>query len=366
MAGLSIAARFPNILALLVLIPLWKKRCLWNIPIAALSAGAVYLLSYIFITPAPLDAAMSSHDFVPMLNKLWTSGGKLAGYLLMAAGVVAIAKSSLVPSRRHAVILSLFMGFALLYYIAYAIKPFQWYNIDLTYLISALIIVIAIHSYIIHKSSYILIGLLLLSVATLGTDTGWLKLFPALLCLLPVALCAHDLRTYARLALVLNIVGVITMWRMSTNSVGQSNLAKHTTFSSVAPYKGIAITPSEEARLLQIQNDCNDLHTSYITHNTSILSVGQDMHLFRAVTGCDAARFNEFWSNIYDSVYTAKYRPIIEAELPVVFVTYTPQYKTKPEYRDGQSRFENMLRELGYTEMPRTKYKYIIYEPEIR
>ena len=37
--GLAVAARFPNILALLVLIPHWKKKNLWNIPIAAVTTG---------------------------------------------------------------------------------------------------------------------------------------------------------------------------------------------------------------------------------------------------------------------------------------------------------------------------------------
>ena len=84
----------------------------------------------------------------------------------------------------------------------------------------------------------------------------------------------------------------------------------------------------------------------------------------RAVTGCEAARYNEFWSNIYDSVYTAKYQTIIEAERPIVFCSFSPQFKTKPEYKDRQSAMENMLREHGYMEIERSTYKYVVFIPK--
>jgi hypothetical protein len=138
--GLAIAARFPNILALLVLIPLWKKSSLWNIPIAALTAGLVYLLGYFFVTPSPMDAAMTSHDLIPMLTKLWENSGQLILYAFMTIGVLAFKDKK-------------FAGYiigALLALIAlYTIKTTQWYNIDLTYMLSAMILVIALGS---HKS----------------------------------------------------------------------------------------------------------------------------------------------------------------------------------------------------------------------
>ena len=83
----------------------------------------------------------------------------------------------------------------------------------------------------------------------------------------------------------------------------------------------------------------------------------------RAVTGCEAARFNEFWSNIFDSVYTAKYREIIRAEQPIVFCAFSPQFKTKPQYKDQQSAFEQMLLDEGYQALDRAAYKYMIYIP---
>lgn len=352
--GLSVAARFPNILALLVLIPIWKKKSLWNIPIAAATAGVVYMLGYFFLTPTPTEAIMNSHTFWPMIEKLWENGGKLAGYMLLAVGVLAIGRiNKTIKGVDIRVVTGFGVGALLLYMIAYTMKPFQWYNADLTYLLSALVLTMALAT----KQKEMMIGVALLVVATLGTDTAWLKLFPTVLCLLPVAAAQYETKVKSYLWLAMAVMSLIVVWRMTTNSVGQSNLTKADTFSSVAPYKGIAIREAEEKRMAQYIADVDSLQSP-------ILALGQEMHLMRAVTGCEAAKYNEFWSNIYDSVYTEKYREVIRAERPIVICSFTPQFKTKPQYQDRQSAMENMLREEGYREIDRSKFKYMIYCPD--
>ena len=368
--GLAIAARFPNILALLVLIPLWKKRSIWNIPIAALTAGVIYLLGYFFVTPAATDAAMNSHAWSRMLTMLWMNSGRLAGYMLLAVGVLALSKntSDLQPSNLQP-LKPIIVGLVLALFVAQTMKPHQWYNIDMTYLLSALCLVIALanKSQITNHKFEIINGVMLLSIATLGTDTAWLKLFPAVLCLLPVAATyfAEEGRRY--LWIVLAILSGVVAIRMTTNSIGNNDLTRVQTISAVTPYRGILIREAEEHRLLQYKADYDSLQT--ISNNlklqtSNVLSIGQESHLMRAVTGCEAARYNEFWSNIFDSVYTDKYREIIRAERPVVFCSYSPQFKTKPFYKDRESAFENMLREEGYRELDRAKYKYMIYIPQ--
>ena len=366
LAGLAVAARFPNILVLLVLIPLWKKRSLWLLPIAATTVGIVYGLGYLFVTPAPLDAAMTSHDLWPMITKLWTNAGMLIGFLLLGIGVLAIGEKW-VNGLMDEWMKGLGVGLVLTLYIAYMIKPIQWYNINLTYLISALCLVIALTAN--HQSSFInrqlAIGAVILITATLGTDTAWLKLFPAVLCLLPVAAAQHvePMRRY--LWWVLLPVTIMVMVRHSTNSIGRNDLTQATTISAITPYRGIAITDAQEARIKQYKTDYEELKSERVKELKSerVLALGQENHLMRAVTGCEAARYNEFWSNIYDSVYTAKYRSIIEAEQPIVFCSFSPQFKTKPEYKDRQSAMENMLREQGYMEIPRNVFRYTIYIP---
>lgn len=349
--GLAIATRFPNILALLVLIPLWKKKNLWNIPIAAVTTGVVYLLGCWLTTPAAADAAMTSHDFLPMLDKLWENGGKLVGYLFLVMGVLACFR--LTETKPY--ISGTVVGFLLAYFMVCTTKPFQWYNTDLTYLLSAIAIVLALAA----KQKTLGIGVAILAVATLGTDTAWLKLFPAVLCLIPVASLYYAREGRVYLWTVLAILSVFVAIRMTTNSVGQSNLTKANTFCSVAPYNHIAVREAEEQRIAQYKADFDSLSAQ-----GTILAIGQDMHLMRAVTGCESAKYNEFWSNIFDSVYTAKYTDIIVEERPIVFCSFSPQFKTQPVYKDRESALENMLREEGYREIDRSKYKYMIYIPD--
>ena len=366
--GIAVSVRFPNILALLVLIPLWKKRSLWNIPIAVLTAGVVYLLGYFFVTPAPMDSAMTgTHDFMAMVTKLWQNGGKLIGFLLMAVGVLAIGKWTTKHNTSYIIhISSILVGLTLVYFVWFGTKAVQWYNIDLTYMLSALVLVIAfgnIKSSIINHKFEILIGAIILMIATLGTDTAWLKLFPAVLCLLPVAASQYEQLERRYLCIVLALFASIVMVRMTTNSVGKTDLTKATTFASVAPYRGIAIHADEQVRLEHYIADYDSLQSTIENRQSKILAIGQENHLMRAVTGCEAARFNEFWSNIFDSVYTAKYQPIIESERPVVFVSFSPQFKTKTSYKDGASAFEMMLLEQGYQTLDRAEHKYMIYIP---
>jgi hypothetical protein len=214
-----------------------------------------------------------------------------------------------------------------------------------------------------------LAGAGILAVATLGTDTAWLKLFPAVLCLLPVAVVQYSEHGRRYLWTALAVVSVVVVIRMTTNSVGQSNLTKVQTISKIAPYKGIAIREVEEEYMKQMQADYYSLKgggcpfrlgfprlTGTPSGDGKILAVGTDLHLMRAVTGCEAGRYNEFWSNIFDSVYTDKYQPIIAEEKPVVFCFFSPQFRTKPAYQNRHSAFEEMLRDEGYEEIPRKRY----------
>ncbi len=357
--GLAVAARFPNILALLVLIPLWKKRSLWNIPVASLTAGIVYGLAYLFVTPAVTDTAMTSHDLGAMVTKLWEKGGLLAGYVLMSVAVLAIGKTSIgsqkspLYHRLISVIKPLIVGLVLIYMVLYTTKPQQWYNIDLTYFISALCIVTALGKSSVARPQ-LLIGTMILGVATLGTDTAWLKLFPAVLCLLPVSASYYEPAERRYLWIVLAVVSTVVMMRFATNSVGKCDLTQATIVCSVAPYQHIAMQEKENEWLQQVKSDING--------DTTVLVLGQRMHLIRAVTGCRAGVYNEFWSNIFDSVYTAKYQRVIRESHPVVVCSFTPQYKTKPAYTDKHSALEQMLVDEGYQVIDRSEWEYMIYK----
>ena len=182
-----------------------------------------------------------------------------------------------------------------------------------------------------------------------------------MLCLLPLVTVSED-RIYRRyLWIVLAVFSGIVAERFVTNSVAHTDLTQARTVASVRPYEHIAIRATEQAWMQQVQADM-----AQFSGRNKVLALGQEMHLMRAVTGCEAARFNEFWSNIYDSVYTARYTDIIRAEHPVVFCSFSPQFKTKPTYRDGHSALEEMLRHEGYQTIDRSAYKYMIYAKKIQ
>lgn len=377
LAGLAVSIRFPNILVLLVLLPLWRKKSLWLVPITAASAGLVYLLGYLFVTPAYMDPSMGSHGIMAMVSKLWENGAKVLGYALLWLGVWAVYQVGgkfEIKNQRFAIInpympliAGIVMGAFLIYYITFVPAIHQWYNYDVTYMISVGCIVLAL---LVSFQSPITnhqlpIGVAILMVATLGTDTAWLKLFPASVCLFAIAASRMEQEALRRYWFpVLLGLTIAVMMRFSINCIGDYNLRYCTVRSSVAPYEHIFIREVDEAQLKQYKADYDSLQSPITNHQSQILSLGQDMHRMRSMTGCQAARYNEFWSNIFDSVYTAKYREIIEAERPIVFCSYSPRFKTKPTYKDRHSALEEMLRSEGYREIDRSKYRYMIYIPD--
>jgi len=353
--GLAIMVRFPNVLVLLLLLPLFKRNNWLFIIATLLSGGVVCLLGHFIVTPAPMDQAMSSHDLLDIITPLWERGAMLLGFALMWFGVWAIGKIS----PRYAIAIGIAVGAVLCYYVAYAFPVHRWYNTDLTYMISAGCLTLAV----LLNRREVWLAAAILAVAALGTDVGWLKLFPAVLCLLPIVGAWLPQETKRYLFPVLLAFTAAVMVRFAVNSVGNHNLFQARTEAALAPYTHIRITETEDLWLRQLKADYDSLRAC-TPSETPILSVGREMHRARAVTGCEAARYNEFWSNIFDSVYTARYETVVEQESPVILCFYTPEFKTKPAYKDRHSAFEEMVRTHGYREMNRAKYKYMIYIPQ--
>ena len=151
--GLAVAVRFPNILALPVVLLAFvgketvirraeSQNRLIACGVAVLTAGIVYLVGFLVLQHAPIDAAMNSHEVRRMFFKLWDNGGKLVGYMLLAVGVLAIGKSRVESQESRAesgasrgkwqIFIGLAVGAVLCYFIKYTMKPMQWYNMDLT------------------------------------------------------------------------------------------------------------------------------------------------------------------------------------------------------------------------------------------
>lgn len=366
LTGMAIAVRFPNILAVpVLLLLLWRmhgctKRFVREATVYAaatvISTALLFALAHLVITPAYADAGMGSHQFGAMLVTLLQKSVVLLTFMLIWGAVMLLPKADRPAFARCSVryvIAGLVMGGLMIAYVTFGIQVHQWYNMDLLYLISSGCLVIALA----QRQREPAVMAALLTVAALGTDTGWLKLFPAVLCLLPVASMYMQPSMRQYLFPVMLGLTVAAMVRFSVNSIGDCNLRYATTETAIAPYQHIRITPQEEQWLKRIQQD----YDSIAWPNT--LALGREAHRMRAVTGCKAAMYNEFWSNIFDSVFTSKYQVIIEEQQPVVFCFYAPGFKTKPEYQDGHSALEEMLRDHGYREIDRSTYRYMIYIP---
>lgn len=355
--ALAIAARFPNILVLIPLIAIICLRAKRSnslsgpiaIALSTISALSIlYALSFALLSFSTVDPAMgSSHGFTQMLTKLWEQGALLIGFALLWYGVLALVRRSWYWS--------LPLALAIAYVAAYTFTP-QWYNTHLTICLSAACVVFAIAS----RRTMLAWFTAILAVATLGTDVAWLKLFPCVLALIPLVPTAYHAKTRTGIYLVLLAFTIVQMSVFATNSVGNSNLTEANIRAAVPPYENIHIDSVNNARITQLNAD---LHTLSL-NDSNTLAVGQDLHLIRSVTGCRAGYHNEFWSNIFDSVYTAKYEPLILERQPIVICSYSPHFKTKKTYRDRHSAFEQMLLRNHYSPLDRSTYRYMIYLPQ--
>ena len=359
--GVAIAVRFPNILVIIPLLPVFALpvirseegqthriciNALSALVALAASAGTIYWLSAELLTFSTTDPSMGgTHGIAKMITNLWDKGALLLGFAALWYGIVAIGRKS----WYWAVPVAAGVG----YYTTYAFGE-QWYNIDLTYCLSAACVVSALAS----KRSALAFLTAMLAIATMGTDVAWLKLFPAVLALIPVLPKVYPAKMRTYLYLVLIGFAIPQTIRFAVNSVGNSDLYASTTRAGIAPYKGIYIDSKSNTYLEQLSAD----YQCYgVADNT--ISVGSDIHLIRSVTGCQAGAYNEFWSNIFDSVYTARYEPLIIEKQPVVFCAFSPQFKTKKSYKDKNSAFEQMLMRNGYKPIDRSQNKYMIYLP---
>ncbi len=383
--GLLLAAlvlvRFPNILVLPILLlyccwPMlrgerpWtdllrdrRRELLLGIGCGALLYG-LGLVGWYYGMHHAVAAPMARHTVLRMLQDMWKNGFRLvADISLWAAFAYVLSQTGREMREVWRWLIAIAAGGAMLYYVFYAFAANQWYNMDQIYLISSLVLLVAIVLYAQRERhtlpmSAVVFPLLIMSVASLGTDMGLMKLFPALLCLLPW--WAAYVYWACRQRYVLLAMAVITplfVVRFSTNAIGRHDIFRENTWGQTDVMRFTRISDLDNEQMEQIVSD-------YETYSAlaPVYAVGDKLHMVRALTHCHAPVKNEFWSNIFDPVYTKWYSELVGREHPVIFCTFSPSFKTKPEYKDKHSRLEQMLLDSGYTAIDRSEYKYMIYE----
>ena len=372
LAGLAIFVRFPNILVVPVLLVAmslregkWISWRMFGDRLAMVLSCVVvaltgYAIAHYLLVPTYSHPAMgSSHMFGDMLNGLWMKGAMIVGMALLWGGIWTIGyavQQYIVRWRPWCIIgAGIIAGGLIGYYITFVPAVGQWYNYDVTYMVSAFCLLLAV----LTRRWEALWGIAVLVVASLGTDTGWLKLFPIVLCLVPFAATCYDSDWRRYLWPVAVGLAVTVMVRFSVNSVGESNLRYANTPATITPYKGIRLQDSEIEWMEQVKADYDS-----ICSQGEVLALGMEMHRIREITGCKAAYYNEFWSNLYDPVYTKMYREVAQNERPIFLCSYASNFKSKAKYKPGFSAVEEMLIDEGYRVVDRSKYKYKIYIPE--
>lgn len=365
LSGLAITVRFPNVLVMPIILVLLCCKHGFNrktvrpeamyLALTTIVAALIYGLSSYIITPTYADPVAGNHQFSTLFTELKEKGAMLLGFALLWLGVFLLPRLDRPDWARYKarwVIAGLAVGGILIYVITYAIGVRTWYNMPLTYMLSAGCLMLTLLS---EKKEYWWMAAIFV-VATLGTDVGWLKLFPAVVCLVPVVAVQEKPAMRQYLYPVIFGFTAAVMVRFSMNCIGGGNLRNAHVVSSTSPYTHIRLMEEEQQWMDRVIMDYDSIGAP------TTLALGRQAHRMRAITGCETAWLNEFWPYIHDSLYAAKYEPLIEQRQPVVFCFYTMEYKGRKS-KDGYTPIEQMLRAKGYKEIDRSAYKYMIYVP---
>lgn len=382
-AGLAVLVRLPNVLVLPLLGGAWAMIG-WNrsytcahtariIGVLLTVSGAVVMTGYglwWWLGYQEMSTPQANHTIVKMLTGLWNNG-----WLLLVGmsvwGVIGWCIHSLrsVESPIMRWIGAICAGALLVYGMYFAIAPHQWYNTNLHYFVSSA--VLALGSWLVadglqrkrkRQVLIVSVSMMIMMIVPMGSDTAWLKLFPAVLCLLPWWAAAYWNREGVDKLWIPVLVAVSGMCACyyTTNSIGNCTTFGTKEWGRVDLLRLTRVGPLQNERMDKVVAD-------YATYRKQgkVYMLGEDMHLFRALTHAEPPYKHEFWSNIYDPVYTKWYRELVEKEHPILFVSYTPTFmlhKDKDRYKE--SMLENMLREEGYREVDRSAQKYMIYLPK--
>ena len=375
--------RFPNILAVPViliwmLLPIMRRKRPWTdlwqgrnraLLIGLVGGALLYglgLIGWYYGMDHHISASVGQHTMDLMLQKMGENGYKLiAGMSLWGAFGFGLWLAGRPVNKAWQWFAAAATGGLMLYVVIYACHATQWYNMDQIYLISSIVLLCAL-VLVMQRGKHllpltvVLCSLMKMTVASLGTDTGFMKLFPALLCLLPW--WAAYIQWPCRQRYVLTAMFIITalfVVRFSTNAIGRHNIFEEKTWGQTDIMHLTRISEEYNTQMLQREKD----YAEY-SPKAHVYAVGDAQHMMRALTHCHQPAHNEFWSNIFDPVYTKWYAEVVGREHPVIFCFFSPSFRTKPEYKDKHSAVEEMLRDSGYTAIDRSEFKYMIYYKE--
>lgn len=194
-------------------------------------------------------------------------------------------------------------------------------------------------------------------VVPLGSDVGWWKLFPMLLCFLPYFLAeGHVEQALKRKVSVLLVeMAFFLMIFYVTNPIaGNSSLMKARAFGVAKFYQYTLVTKAENRKIQQYLDDFQKYGKSGNT-----IAIGNGCHMFNQV--CQLSPYTlTFWENVNEQEYVVKNLPFVKEHRPVVFLFINDGAFFE---RTGKSLFEKEVELLGYNCVDRSDWEYLIYVP---
>lgn len=380
----AIFVRFPNIIVILPLTIILilngiLEKTTWRVffkdesIIIAGTTIVLMLLYYTTISDFSINTiflgfsqqAEGGHSLSIMVEKLIKYGLVLIidSLFIMVFGII-LFYSNKINNNLLKWILSVFYSIIILLLAKRCFSWNDWYNHSLHYFISSIVLTIAIYvsgKMILQKQwkelLIVLSSVFICGVVPLGSDTAWLKLFPIILCLLPVLISKYLVEENKEIAYPTIIMFCLfTMTTYCFNPIGGKSLFQGRVFGTTKLYKHIFLPEHCNDYLNKLQWDFDQYG-----ENGNTIAVGDGTHLFEELTKCKRYSYNNFWRDLNDEKFISFIRKEIESSHPVVFCMHTPPFIYK-DYDIGQSLMEEMLTESGYNQViDRSEDCYMIY-----
>ena len=376
----AIVSRFPNVVLLLVLFMLILINGLVNKYSAKrIVCDELFILGGTLLTSLCLYLLLGCELSFQGFNNTWNSaasGGHSMHNLffpLLEQGVdiwvfvcVIIVFGRLALETefpyywvRWIYIICLSMMFS--YYLLHEFSLHEWYNIRLHIFISSLTVAVAfVYAYDCLKKRdfmtlFIVFSMLLMGmVVSLGSDTGWLKLFPMYLCFLPFML-GKNCFSFRHSCFLWLILVVFVVSKYMANPIGGIPMWKSKCFGPY-PYNYTLISNKNCDEFNQFIKDYNEFG-----RGKQCVTVGLGWHMFSSITSCPLF-VPSFYHNLEhdDGIMDSLYH-YMESEGPVVFLmNYHEEYPQSVVKEIG-----NNIKSIGYEIVDREDPEYLICYPKV-
>lgn len=317
-------------------------------------------------------ASSGAHSFSSLLVSLIVDLPLLLMYVGIVLVIVVLFKLIMrLNNNFYKWMAIILLSIVLLCFAEYAFSWKAWYNKNMHYCLSALVIALSIYGIIqsIQEKEWnnLFAVAILLSVGCvvpLGSDTAWLKLFPIYLCFLPyliTKILPPQKKNLSYLYVMIAPIMGFVMLTYCLNPIGSKSLFHGKVFGTQPLYHNVFIPRYADDYLNQLMADYREYG-----NETEVIAVGDGAHLFKQLTNCSqSGTYTGFWMDINDEDYSEKVISQIKGTYPIIFCLHTPKFVYQDE-NIGESVLEDKLRELGYETIDRSDDCYMIYKMSVK